>query len=50
MQREQNSWQATPRTGFVVGARYQWQNDTSAGSLRTESNEAAIFAGLFHQL
>ena len=50
IQREQNFWQATPRTSFFVGARYQWRNDTTAGLSRTESNEAAIFAGLFHQL
>lgn len=50
IQREQNFWQATPRTRLFVGARYQWRNDTTAGLSRTESNEAAIFAGLFHQL
>jgi len=50
IQRERDAWQATPCTGFFVGARHQWQNDTSAGLSRTESNEAAIFAGLFHRL
>ena len=50
IQHEQNFWQATPRTRLFVGAQYQWQNDTSAGLLRTESNQAAIFAGPFHRL
>lgn len=50
IQHKQNFWQATPRTRLFVGARYQWQNDTSAGLSRTESNQAAIFAGLFHRL
>lgn len=46
----QSNWQASPRTTVFVGVRYQVQNDTSRALARTESNEAAVFAGLNHRL
>ncbi len=46
----QVNWQLSPRSTLFVGTRYQYQTDTSAALTRTETNEAAIFTGLFHRL
>ena len=40
--------QLTPRSNAFVGARYQQQDSTSSGI--RDTNEAAIFVGLFHRL
>ena len=46
--RVQASRQLTPRSSAFVGARYR-QQDSTSGAIG-DSNEAAIFVGLFHQL
>jgi hypothetical protein len=46
----QANWQASPRSTLFLGARYQVQTESSGTLSGLESNEAAIFAGLFHRL
>jgi uncharacterized protein (PEP-CTERM system associated) len=46
----QLNWQASPRTTWFVGTRYQYQTDEGTVASLADSSEAAIFAGLIHRL
>ena len=46
----QANWQVSPRSTVFVGARYQVQSQPSGAFSGLESNEAAIYTGLFHRL
>jgi uncharacterized protein (PEP-CTERM system associated) len=46
----QLNWQASPRTTWFVGTRYQQQTDEGTVPSLADSSEGAIFAGLIHRL